>query len=55
MELSVEGDSVEGPVDCVSRDEVVQELKKVKTGKVPGHSDVSLELIGVIGKCEFKC
>ena len=46
---NVEGDAVEGPVVCVSRVEVLQALNKMKTGKAPGHSEVSLELITVWG------
>ena len=41
----MEGDAVEGPVDYVSRDEVVQELNEVKSGKAPGPSDISFYLI----------
>ena len=41
----MEGDVVHGPVDCVSRGEVVQALKGMKTKKVPGPSDASLELM----------
>ena len=33
---NVEGDAVEGPVVCVSREEVLQALNELKTGKVPG-------------------
>ena len=40
----VEGDAVEGPVVCVSR-EVLQALNEMKTGKAAGPSEVSLELI----------
>ena len=29
------GDAVEGPVNCVSRNEVVQALKEMKAGKAP--------------------
>ena len=46
----VEGDALEGPQDCVSRDEVVQSLNVIKTGIAPGPSDVSLELIAVSRK-----
>ena len=42
---SVEGDAVEGPVVCVSREEVLQALNEMKTGKSPGPSEVSLGLI----------
>ena len=41
----MEGDSVEGPVVCVSREEVLQALNEMKTGKAPGPFVVSLELI----------
>ena len=40
---NVEGDAV----DCVSREEVVQALNKMKTWKAPGPSNVSLHLIVV--------
>ena len=42
---NVKGDAAEGSVECVSRDEMVQALNEMKTGKAPGPSDVSLELI----------
>ena len=42
---NVEGDVEEGPVVCVSRDEVLQALNENKTRKASGHSKVSLELI----------
>ena len=32
---NVEGDAVEGRADCVSREEVVQALNEMKTGKAP--------------------
>ena len=38
----VEGDGVEGPVNCAWRDQVVQVLNEVKIGKAPGPCDVSL-------------
>ena len=41
----MEGDTVEGPVICVSREEVLQALHEIKIGKEPGPSEVSLELI----------
>ena len=40
-----EGDAVEGPVICVSREEMLQALNEMKTGKAPGPSEVLLELI----------
>ena len=35
----MEGDAVEGPVVCVSREEVLQTLNEMKTGKAPGPTD----------------
>ena len=46
---NVEGDAVEGAVVCVSREEVLQALDEMKTGRAPGHSEVSLELIAASG------
>ena len=37
---NVEGDAVEGPVICVSREEVFQALNAMKTGKDPESSEV---------------
>ena len=51
-DCNVEVDAVEGPEVCVSRGEVLQALNGMKTGKAPGPSEVSLELIaasGVVG------
>ena len=42
---NVERNSVQGTVDCVSRDEVIQVSNEMRTVEVPGPSDVSLELI----------
>ena len=50
----VEGDAVEGPVFCVGRKEVLQALYEMKTGKSPGPSEVSLELIASSGKLDLK-
>ena len=50
----MEGDAVEGPVDCLSRDDVLHALNETKTGKYPGPSEVSLELIAASGGKEFK-
>ena len=46
---NVEGDAVEGSVVCVRRENVLQALNEMKTGKVHGPSDVSLEFIAVSG------
>ena len=42
---NVEGDVVEGPVVCVSIEEVLQALHEMRTGKAPEPSEISLELI----------
>ena len=39
----MEGDVVEGPVVCVSREEVLQALNKMKTGEAPDPSEASLQ------------
>ena len=44
LDHNVVENAVEGPVVCVSREEVLQELKEMKTGKAPGPSEVSEEL-----------
>ena len=46
---NVEEDVVEGPVVCVSREEVLQTLNEMKTRKAPGPSEVSLEVIAASG------
>ena len=51
---NVQGDAAEGPVVCVSREEVLQALNEMKTGKVPGPSEVSLELIANSGGVRFQ-
>ena len=45
----MEVDAVEGPVVCVSIGKVSQATNQIKTGKAPGPSEVSLELIAVSG------
>ena len=45
----MEGDAVDGPVVCVSREEVLLALSEMKTIKAPGPSQVSLELIAASG------
>ena len=42
LDRNVEGDAAEGPVVCVSREEVLQALSEMKTGISPGPSEVSL-------------
>ena len=45
---NVDEDAVEGPVVCVSREEVLQALNEIRRKK-PGPSEVSLELIAAGG------
>ena len=45
----MEGDAVEGPVVCISREEMVQALNEMKTGKNSVPSEVSIELISASG------
>ena len=45
LDDNVGGDAVEGPVFCVSKEEVVYALNKIKPGMACGPSNVSLELI----------
>ena len=42
---NVEGDAEEGPAVCIIREEVLQALSKMSTGKATGPTDVSWELI----------
>ena len=41
---NLEGGAVEGPIVCVCREEVLQALNEMKTGKAHGPSEVSLQL-----------
>ena len=45
---NVGGDVAEGPVVCVNREEVLRPLNEMKTGKAPGPSEVSLDLMAEI-------
>ena len=51
---NVKGDAVKGPVVSVSREEVLQALNEIKTGKAPGPSEVTLELIAASGGVEIQ-
>ena len=51
---NVEGDAVEGPVVCVSREEVLQALSEMKTVKAPGPSEVPLEFIAASGGVDIQ-
>ena len=46
----VETSVVSGPVECVSKEEVMKAVKDMKTGKASGPSDVSVELISASGE-----
>ena len=43
-------DAIVGPVHCACREDVLQTLNELKTGKAPGPSDVSLEWIVASGE-----
>ena len=47
---NVKGDTVESPVVCIGREDVLQALNEMKTRRSPGSSEVSLELIAVSGE-----
>ena len=47
---NAQADLVEGPVERVSREEVVKTLEKMKAGKAPGPSEVSVEMIAASGE-----
>ena len=46
----VEADLVEGPVERVSREEVVKAIGEMKIGKAAGPSEVSVEMIIASGE-----
>ena len=45
MERMVETNVVEGPVKKVARNEIVEAMKRMKSGKVTGPSEVSAKVI----------
>ena len=47
---NVQADLVEGPVERVSREEVVKALGKMKAGKAAGPMEVGVEIIAVSGE-----
>ena len=47
---NVEADLVEGPVERVSREEVVKALGKMKAGKAAGPSEVNVEMMAASGE-----
>lgn len=46
----VEADLVEGPVERISREEVVKAMREMKVGKAAGPSEVSVEMIAASGE-----
>ena len=46
----VEADPVEGPVEGISREEVVKAIKEMKIGKAAGPSEVCVEMIEASGE-----
>ena len=47
---NVQADLVEGPVEKVSREEVVQAVGNMKAGKAAGPSEISVEMITASGE-----
>ena len=50
----VETDVVEGPVEKVARNEIVDAMQKMKSGKATGLSEVSVEKIAASGEIGVK-
>ena len=50
----VETDVVEGPVEKVARNEIVEAMQRMKSGKATGPSKVSVEMIVASGKIGLK-
>ena len=48
----VETDVVEGPVEKVARNEIVEAMQKMKSGNATGLSEVSVEMIVASGEIE---
>ena len=47
---NVKAELVEGPVERVSREEVVKAIREMKVGKAAGTSEVSAEMIAASGE-----
>ena len=50
----VETDLVEGPVEKVARNEIVEAMQSMKSGKATGPSEVSVEMIVASGEIGVK-
>ena len=50
----VETDVVVGPVEKVARNEIVEAMQKMKSGKATGPLEVSVEMIAASGKIRIK-
>ena len=50
----VETDVVKGPVEKVVRNEIVEAIQSMKSGKATGPSEVSVEMIVASGKSGLK-
>ena len=50
----VETDVVKGPVEKVARNEIVEAMQRMKSGKATGLSEVSVEMIVASGKIGVK-
>ena len=51
-DLMVEIDVVEGPVEKVARNEIVEAMQRIKSGKATGPSEVSVEIIVASGESD---
>ena len=50
----VETDRVDGPVEKVTCNEIVEAMQKMKSGKATGPSEISVEMIVASGKIWVK-
>ena len=50
----VETDVVERPVEKVARNEIVEPMQKIKSGKAPGPSEVNEEMMAASGEIKVK-
>ena len=50
----VKTDVVEGPVEKVTRNEIVEAMQRMKSGKATGPSEVSMEMIVASGEIGVK-
>ena len=54
LDHMVKTDLVEGPVEKVARNEIVEAIQSMKSGKATGTSEVSVEMIAASGEIGVK-